>query len=235
MNRRELMLLAAATAIACNPALAQVTIPRIGFVQVGSRQENQSLLEAFRGDLSALGWTDGSNIAILDRSAGERTEQLPYFPYNPDARVDATVEPLPADDQGEISIDTGGEDGTISYRRLCRLATPFGSLTLLRMLGYGGGLFLPFRDGTSGRETYGGGRYLTDTIKGTFGRGLVFEGEAVTLDFNYAYNPSCVYNYHTFCPLAPAENTLSEPVRAGELTYPFPCRAPPPALRASSP
>ncbi|TMJ56704.1 MAG: ABC transporter substrate-binding protein [Alphaproteobacteria bacterium] len=77
MNRRELMLLAAATAIACNPALAQVTIPRIGFVQVGSRQENQSLLEAFRGDLSALGWTDGSNIAILDRSAGERTEQLP--------------------------------------------------------------------------------------------------------------------------------------------------------------
>ena len=77
MNRRELMLLAAATAIACNPALAQVTIPRIGFVQVGLRQENQSLLEAFRGDLSALGWTDGSNIAILDRSAGERTEQLP--------------------------------------------------------------------------------------------------------------------------------------------------------------
>jgi len=77
VNRRELMLLAAATAIACNPALAQVTIPRIGFVQVGSRQENQSLLEAFRGDLSALGWTDGSNIAILDRSAGERTEQLP--------------------------------------------------------------------------------------------------------------------------------------------------------------
>jgi putative ABC transport system substrate-binding protein len=77
VNRRELMLLAAAAAIACNPALAQVTIPRIGFVQVGSRQENQNLLEAFRGDLSALGWTDGGNIAILDRSAGERTEQLP--------------------------------------------------------------------------------------------------------------------------------------------------------------
>jgi putative tryptophan/tyrosine transport system substrate-binding protein len=76
MRRRELLVLAAA-AIARSPALAQVTIPRIGFVQVGSRQENQSLLEAFRGDLSALGWTDGSNIAILDRSAGERTEQLP--------------------------------------------------------------------------------------------------------------------------------------------------------------
>jgi putative tryptophan/tyrosine transport system substrate-binding protein len=76
MRRRELLVLAAA-AIARSPALAQVTIPRIGFVQVGSRQENQSLLEAFRGDLSALGWTDGSNIAILDRSAGEHTEQLP--------------------------------------------------------------------------------------------------------------------------------------------------------------
>ena len=160
--------------------------------------------------------------SALNQEQKERTEQLPYFPYNPQARVEATVQPLPAGDQGEISIDTGGEDGTISYRRLCRLTTPFGSLTLLRMIGYGGGLFLPFRDGTSGRETYGGGRYLTDTIKGTFGRGLVFEGAAVTLDFNYAYNPSCVYNYHTFCPLAPAENTLPEPVRAGELTYPFP-------------
>jgi ABC-type uncharacterized transport system substrate-binding protein len=77
MNRRELLRLAAATAIAWSPALAAVETPRIGFVQVGSRRENQSLLDAFREDLAALGWTDGSNIAILDRWAGERTEQLP--------------------------------------------------------------------------------------------------------------------------------------------------------------
>ena len=77
MRRRELLLLPAAAAIAWNPTLAAVETPRIGFVEVGSRQENRSLLDAFRETLSALGWTDGSNIAIVERSAGERTEQLP--------------------------------------------------------------------------------------------------------------------------------------------------------------
>jgi putative tryptophan/tyrosine transport system substrate-binding protein len=77
MTRRELMLLAGATAMARNPAAAEVKIPRIGFIQAGSRQENQSLIDAFRANLSAHGWTDGSNIAVLDRWAEERTEQLP--------------------------------------------------------------------------------------------------------------------------------------------------------------
>ena len=77
MNRRELLLLPAAAAIPWGPALAAVETPRIGFVEVGSRQENRNLLDAFSETLSALGWTDGSNIAILERSAGERTEQLP--------------------------------------------------------------------------------------------------------------------------------------------------------------
>jgi putative ABC transport system substrate-binding protein len=77
MTRRELMLLAGATAMAWNPVAAEVKVPRIGFIQAGSRQENQSLLDAFREKLSALGWIDGSKIAVLDRWAGERTEQLP--------------------------------------------------------------------------------------------------------------------------------------------------------------
>src|SRR5215469_3389147 len=71
------MLLSAAAAIAWKPASAEVETPRIGFVQMGSPQENQSILDGFRENLSALGWTDGSNIAIVDRSAEERTEQLP--------------------------------------------------------------------------------------------------------------------------------------------------------------
>jgi ABC-type uncharacterized transport system substrate-binding protein len=77
MRRRELMLLAAATAMTRNLAVAEVKTARIGFVQTGSRQENQSLLDTFRNHLSALGWTDGRNIAILDRWAEERTERLP--------------------------------------------------------------------------------------------------------------------------------------------------------------
>src|SRR4029077_6239402 len=77
MRRREVLLLPAAAAIAWNPALAGVETPRIGFVQMGSRHENQRLLDVFRENLAALGWTDGGNIAILDRSAEERTERLP--------------------------------------------------------------------------------------------------------------------------------------------------------------
>src|SRR6266511_4119281 len=93
-------------------------------------------------------------------------------------------------------------------------------LTLFWTLGYGGGLFLPFRDAAAGRETYGAGRYLTDTIKGTFGRGVVVDGDRVVLDFNYAYNPSCAYNPRWACPLAPPENWLEEPIRAGERAFP---------------
>src|SRR3954451_17347064 len=61
MRRREL-LLAAATAGAWKPVPAAVEIPRIGFVQAGLRQDNQSLLDAFRDRLSELGWSDGGNI-----------------------------------------------------------------------------------------------------------------------------------------------------------------------------
>jgi putative ABC transport system substrate-binding protein len=77
MRRRDFLWRAAIATLASNPALADVKTPRIGFVHPGARQENQSLLDAFRGGLAALGWTDGGNIAILDRWADDRTERLP--------------------------------------------------------------------------------------------------------------------------------------------------------------
>jgi uncharacterized protein (DUF1684 family) len=143
---------------------------------------------------------------------------LAWFPYSAGARVESRLEPVERGD--DLEIDTGGEDGVVSYRRVGRLATPFGSLTLLWTLGYGGGLFLPFRDGTAGRQTYGAGRYLTDTIKCTYGRGLEVGGDTVTLDFNYAYNPSCAYDSGWACPLAPFENRVDAPIQAGELAFP---------------
>lgn len=65
-------------------------------------------------------------------------------------------------------------------------------------------------------QTYGGGRYLYDTIKGV-DLGASF-GE-ITLDFNYAYNPSCAYHERWVCPLAPQENMLNFPIPAGELKF----------------
>jgi uncharacterized protein (DUF1684 family) len=141
---------------------------------------------------------------------------LRYFPPSDEAVVEVALREEP----GALEIDTGGPDGVVRYHRAGVLATPWGPLSLWWLSAYGGGLFLPLRDGTSGRQTYGGGRYLTDTVKGTYGRGLQVLGNGrVRLDFNYAYNPSCAYDSRWACPLAPYENRLSEPVLAGELSY----------------
>jgi putative ABC transport system substrate-binding protein len=77
MKRRDFLLLAGVMAMAWNPAGAEVKIPRIGFIHAGSRRENQRLLHAFTENLSALGWTDGNNVAVVDRWADEHTETLP--------------------------------------------------------------------------------------------------------------------------------------------------------------
>jgi uncharacterized protein len=69
-------------------------------------------------------------------------------------------------------------------------------------------LFVPFRDATSGSETYGAGRY----VEVPYGA----DDEPLELDFNYAYNPSCVFSAAYDCPYPPPQNRLGVPVRAGE-------------------
>ena len=73
-------------------------------------------------------------------------------------------------------------------------------------------LFVPFRDATSGKETYGAARYL-DLEEGPSGE--------VVLDFSLAYNPYCAYSDDYVCPFPPRENWLSLPIRAGERTFPL--------------
>ena len=147
---------------------------------------------------------------------------LSYFSQDPEYRVQARVED---GDGSELLIDTGGDDGAVRYRRSATLVFELGGeacrLTVLSLVQYAGGLFVPFRDATSGRETYGGGRYLFDTAKDT--DGLVLEitpgSPEVVIDFNYTYNASCAYSPQWACPLAPPENYLKVPVRAGERVY----------------
>ena len=163
-----------------------------------------------------------SPIEADERSLFTRLE---YFAPDPAFRVPARMEP---GDGEEIVIDTGGEDGAIKYRRVGKLEFQLAgeecSLTVLSLVQYAGGLFVPFKDATSGHETYGGGRYLFDTAKDT--DGLVLEltpgSRDVVIDFNYAYNPSCVYSARWACPLAPPENMLKVAVHAGERMYQHP-------------
>jgi uncharacterized protein (DUF1684 family) len=140
---------------------------------------------------------------------------LELFDYDPAFRCVVDLAPARAAATHDLS---GGRDGyvqLIPFARTEGLLDRFGGeLTLYWLGGYGGGVFLPFRDATTGRATFGGGRYLLDGIKGA-DLGVDAEGRAV-LDFNFAYNPSCAYSARWICPLAPQENTLPVAIHAGE-------------------
>jgi uncharacterized protein (DUF1684 family) len=92
---------------------------------------------------------------------------------------------------------------------------PFGTLDVWWHEGYGGGLFLPVRDGLAGRQTYGGGRYLLDTTKGA---DLGVVGDRLVLDLNFAYQPSCAYDPAWACPLAQPGNVVAAEIPVGELS-----------------
>jgi hypothetical protein len=78
-------------------------------------------------------------------------------------------------------------------------------------------LFLPLRDATAGRISYGGGRYLLDTAKGA---DLGSASPRLTIDLNFLYHPSCRYDDRWVCPLAPQHNIIDVPIRAGERLAP---------------
>ncbi|HET9111265.1 MAG TPA: DUF1684 domain-containing protein [Ktedonobacterales bacterium] len=165
----------------------------------------------------------------------ERFDGLRYYPYAPELRVEAILTPLkpePADTEGEPEpqIEASGPH-TMRFRPAARASFTLGqtptTLTLYWIDVYGGGLFLAFRDATCPAESYGGGRYLFDSVKGSEpialdgpGEGAMgYSGGRILLDFNYAYNPSCAYDPRWVCPLAPRENHLPMPIRAGERRY----------------
>jgi hypothetical protein len=151
----------------------------------------------------------------LTRSARRKFAGVPYFDYDPAFR---TLGAVRAADPVAYDIATSGEhEGSYRFTRFGAAAFELLgrslSLELYWLEGYGGGLFVPFRDATSGKSTYGAGRYLLDTVKGA---DLGMEGDRLVLDFNFAYNPSCAYDPKWVCPLSPPANRLDVPIEAGE-------------------
>ena len=191
---------------------------RVTLLYLAEPRAGQAGAEEFRRRRDALFRDHPQSALTPNQRAG--FDGLAYFDYDPEAILRTRL--APAREDGLLEIDTGGKDGVIELRRVGALAVGEGELTLFWMESYGGGLFLPFRDASAPAETYGAGRYLTDTAKGTLGRGLELDAETgeVVLDFNYAYNPSCAYDSRWACPLAPPENRLDQPIRAGERIYP---------------
>jgi uncharacterized protein (DUF1684 family) len=171
--------------------------------------------QAFRGQRERL--FAGHPASPLDEPQQASFKALPFYPYDPAwrklGRLDKKVE------HRTYAIELPSE-GSFRYTRVANVRFDHQgeehSLSLFWVEGYGGGLFLPFQDLTCGENTYGGGRYLYDGIKGA---DLNLEPDGLLLDFNFAYNPSCAYNDRWVCPLSPPENRLGCAVEAGEQRF----------------
>lgn len=142
---------------------------------------------------------------------------LKYFPIDYEYNVKAQLTRLEDLPKIEIKTSTGKVADYVVYGKLS--FTFDGKLHELsvyqsaRLVGTDrkkGALFVPFTDKTSGEDTYGGGRYIVLDIP---------EGNQLTIDFNMAYNPFCVYDPGHSCPIPPAENDLSIKIPVGEKMY----------------
>jgi hypothetical protein len=195
------------------------------------RRRVASLYDAMRRDrraaqLRLVGFRAGKDQLFADHpsspvpaAARRNFRGLAYWRHDPALRFSAAVEPDP--DLAALEVPRSDEGPAMPFSRIgwvsFDLAGGRGRLAVYWLNEYAGGIFIPFRDATSGRETYGGGRYLWDSAKGA---DLGSTRDDLVLDFNYAYHPSCVYDPIWSCPLAPEENWLSMPIAAGERLEP---------------
>jgi uncharacterized protein (DUF1684 family) len=167
-----------------------------------------SRLERFRERKDAL-FAEGDH-SPLDPEQQARFSKLDYFPENPALDLTLTVDRSNAG--SDLVVETSdGQQRT--YRRAGTVTFPVDgeqvTLTLLADPGHSR-LFLPFFDGTTGTESYSGGRYL-EPHERPDGR--------VQVNFNYAYNPYCAYGDGWSCPIPPDENRTTARIEAGEKDF----------------
>ncbi|MFQ5408808.1 MAG: DUF1684 domain-containing protein [Anaerolineales bacterium] len=133
---------------------------------------------------------------------------LKYFEPNDALRLELPLEEFAEKDVIQMQTSTGNVQ---TYERWGRIRFEVdGEPAELTIFANEHGLFMPFTDATSGKETYGAGRYLEPETIG---------GGKVSVDFNMAYSPYCAYNDLYSCPIPPFENRLKVPIRAGEKSF----------------
>jgi uncharacterized protein (DUF1684 family) len=181
------------------------------FAELRGRAADADTLAWFRAEKDKLFKAHPqSPIPPADRVA---FSGLSYWPYDPAARVTGRFSEV-VNERAADASQSAVPFARIGYVDFTLGGSPL-RLAVFWIQGYAGGLFVPFLDATSGRETYGGGRYLLDTIKSADLGSDAAQGTLV-LDFNYAYHPSCAYDPIWVCPLAPPDSRLAPPIRAGE-------------------
>lgn len=160
----------------------------------------------------------GHPASPLSAAARAGFTGLTVAAYDADFRFEAALDD---DGAGEVMEVSTGTDGVVPFGRLGTVSLDgVGRLALWRLKTYGGGLFLPLRDGSSGAPggSYGGGRYVLDTIKGAH---LGEREGRLIVDLNFAYNPSCAYDETWACPLPGPDNRLQLTLPVGELYTTF--------------
>jgi uncharacterized protein len=169
----------------------------------GIRKERQDKNQSFR-----------SSNSPLEEAERLKFDSLRYFAPEIRYVVDADYEEFPQPETVQMPMNTGGSEPYLKFARAkFNLEGIENSLILyLRVNTTDSALFSPFSDKTNGVNTYEGGRFI-DIPKPEAG------ANTITIDFNKAYNPFCVYNYNYTCPLPPPENRLSVSVEAGEMSY----------------
>jgi hypothetical protein len=152
----------------------------------------------------------------LARDQQESFEGLDYYEVNQDLILEVEIERFP-DNEPVVTMQTSTGD-VQEYRRWGRFSFEVegqsASMTIYSDP-MGRDFFMPFKDATNGKETYGAGRYMDEHRPGF--RSLA--GDRFEVDFNYAYNPYCAYSPHYSCPLPPRENWIQVPVQAGEKNF----------------
>ncbi|MFL0684773.1 MAG: DUF1684 domain-containing protein [Algoriphagus aquaeductus] len=140
-------------------------------------------------------------------------KSLTFYEINPSYRVKARLVPIESKKVREVPLTDGSREKYIEHSFAeFELGGKTNKLLLLQSIKETDmrNFFLAFADETSGRETYGGGRFLNVRQDGK---------NSITIDFNLAYNPYCAYNPDYACPLPPKENLMTIAIEAGEKNY----------------
>ncbi|MDA0314247.1 MAG: DUF1684 domain-containing protein [Bacteroidetes bacterium] len=140
-------------------------------------------------------------------------QNLTFYAIDPGYRVKARLLPIEIKKIREVPLTDGSSERYLehSYAEF-ELGGKTNKLLMLQSLNESDmrNFFLAFADKTSGKETYGGGRYLNVRQDGK---------NSITIDFNLAFNPYCAYNPNFACPLPPRENILEIAIPVGEKNY----------------
>jgi len=183
---------------------------------------NTSQDKAYISEIQA--WQDTINLEFKDTAESPLTKEnykvfngLEFYKIDPKYKVLAkfirTPDELPfgmktTTDRLPLYVKYG-EAYFVLDNTQCKLNV-YQNQDLIKQEHYSDYLFIPFLDQTSGKESYGGGRYLDLRIP---------KGDSILIDFNKSYNPYCAYNHRYSCPIPPYENRLKIEIKAGVKSY----------------